>query len=197
MGYLDLSDKQAAPGKSIRATVDGLRISVEYENDQRNLDLGKIERVTMHWSVGPYAMAFDGYHYNIVFDEGKKKAHVVKTLKVGQYGRHAFKANKHNIGVGFAAMMKTDPDTLQGKCPITAEMLTVGACFVAEFMAWHGLDPRTNALTDHRRVDVEVGRAQKTDIGRYFDSFKIEVIKHYDLLKAGKAKFAYKAILVD
>jgi len=197
MGYLDLSDKQAKPGKALRATVDGLPITVEYENDQRHLDLGKIERVTMHWSVGPYAMAFDGYHYNVVFDVARKKAHVVKTLKISQYGRHAFKANKSNIGVGFAAMMKTDPDTLTGKCPITAEMLDVASQFVAEFMCWHNLDPRTKDLTDHRLVDIEIGRNQKSDIGKYFPDFKNSVISKYDSLKSGKSKFSYKAILVD
>jgi len=197
MGYLDLSDKHAKAGKPVRATVDGLRITLEYENDQRHMDLGKIERVTMHWSVGPYTMAFDGYHYNIVFDVAANKAHVVKTLKIKEYGRHAFKANAKNIGVGFAAMMKTDPDTLQGKCPVTPEMLKVASVFVAEFMAWHGLDPRTADLTDHRRVDIEIGRNQKSDIGGYFNPLKDMVIAHYDLLKSGKVKFTYKNILVD
>lgn len=197
MGYLNLSNRRAAPARALRATVDGLRITVEYENDQRHLKLGQVQRVTMHWSVGTYAQAWDGYHYNIVFDEAKKKAHVVKTLLLSQYGRHAYKANKHNVGIGFCAMFKTNPETLQGKCPITPEMLAVGAQFVAEFMAWHQLDPRTNDLTDHRQVDIEIGRREKIDIGKYFDDFKKDVIVRYDALKSGKAKFQYKNILKD
>ena len=197
MGYLDLSNKLATPGRPVRGTVGGLPITVMYENDQRHLALGTIKRVTMHWSVGTYAQAWDGYHYNIVFDEAKNKAHVVKTLKLSQYGRHAFKANAHNVGVGFCAMFKTNPNTLQGKCPITQEMLTVGAQFVAEFMAWHGLDPHTDDLTAHKRVDIEIGRREKVDIGKYFMPFQAAVCAHYDALKAGKAKFQYKKILVD
>lgn len=197
MGYRDMSDQAPKPGRPLQGSINGLKFTVEFENDQRNLDLGPIERVTMHWSVGPYAMAFDGYHYNIIFDKAKNDAHVIKTLKISNYGRHAFKANKGNIGVGFAAMFKTNPDTLQGVCPITPKMLAVGAQFVAEFMAWHKLDPRTQDLVDHKQVDIEIGRRQKVDIGAYFKPFKEDVIKRYDALKAGKVKFQYKNILVD
>jgi hypothetical protein len=197
VGYRDMSKEAARPGRPLQGTINGLKYTVQHENEQRGMALGPIERITMHWSVGTYAMAFDGYHYNIIFDQAKNQAHVIKTLKISEYGQHAFKANKSNIGVGFSAMFKTNPDTMQGMCPVTPEMMAVGAQFVAEFMAWHKLDPRTDDLTDHLRVDKEIGRNQKVDIGRLFLPFKEDVIRRYDALKAGKVKFQYKEILVD
>lgn len=197
MGYKDLSGKHASKGRPIVASIAKLPITVQFGNTQRHMKLGKIKRITMHWSVGPYTMAFDDYHVNILFDEATGEAHVIKTLKYSEMGRHAAQANTGNIGIGFAAMMKTNTSTGEGRYPITGRMLAVAAQFVAEFCCWHNLDPRTDALTDHKRVDIEVGRKSKIDIGLYFEPFKADVIARYDALKAGKLKFQYRGILTD
>lgn len=196
MGYQDISDHSAP----YSGEVDGLSFKVEAANTQKDKPLGDIRRVVVHWTAGDYSTAYDDYHYCAVYDAGRAMTHILKTLKIAQYGRHAFEANGHNIGFSFCAMegaTDNEADGSAGTHPITLEMLVAGAIFLAEFFAWHQLDPRSNALTDHHQVDIEIGRCQKWDIKPYFEKLKELVIAHHDDLKAGRATFAYKSILVD
>lgn len=190
MGYIDLSDE---PGDG-RHDVDGLDVVLEVENDQRGMKLGKIKRVIMHWTGGSYRMVHDVYHYCIVYDKLKDRAHVVKLLKLNQLGKHAFKANTGAVGMSLCGMRNAVPSNL-GEAPITKAQLEVAAQFAAEFCAWHKLP--VTAVTDHYQVDIEVGRGQKQDIKIYWAEFKRLLEERYDALKGGKAQFQYKGILTD
>lgn len=196
MGYTDLSTKTFARGSMLRATVAGLPILVEGTHSSRGGgSLGRIKHITFHWTVGSYVMCYDDYHANVVFDQTKRAAHVVKTLKTSEKGEHAYLANSHNYGITFCAMQKTDPKTGAGKYPITSEMLAAGAQYAAEICLWHKLDPE-QAITDHYRVDrwPGVNRREKIDIGFYFEDLKADILRRYEALKAG-APFQYRGLL--
>lgn len=193
MGYLDLSSK-TGPSRRFRAVVDGLPIMVVPENSQRRMRLGKIKRVTMHWSACDYQTTFDAYHYCIVYDKKADKAHVVRMLKLNQMGQHAAKANTGNVGVSFMAMKGADT-TQFGSFPVTNTMLKVGARFVAEFCFRYKLDPE-KAVTDHEHVDREVGNppGRRWDIRPYLAEFKKLVIEQHSRLIRGD-KYQYGGIL--
>ena len=204
MGYLDISDRQPFTG---HVTVDGLDVSLCEENDQKHEDLGDVQKVVIHWSAGPYTLAFNAYHYCLVYDAKTKQTHVLKTLKLTQKGKHAYKFNSHAVGISFMAM-RSYVQSWHGPSPITDEMLNSGAKFIAEFMAWHALDPHKSHpeasyaeasmhLLDHQQVDRIIGRCQKVDIEPYRAKLWTAIIARYDALKLSKEKFAYRGLLED
>jgi hypothetical protein len=193
MGYLDVSHFVPFAG---HADVDGFRIELEAANTQKAQALGAIEKVVIHWTDGVFNQVYDDYHYCIVWDEVAAKAHVVKTCPLSQLGRHAFDYNHHAVGISYCAMF-VDPHTGRHH-DISPAMLDAGAKFVAEFCAWHRLDPRRiDQLMDHWKVDQIIGRKQKVDIQKYWPQFLELTLAHYDALKAGHESFDYRLILTD
>ena len=203
MGYIDLSDRKPFAGA---AEVEGLGISLFAENDQIDQELGPIEGVVLHWSAGPYTAVFNAYHYCLVWDTASGQMHVAKTLKLAQLGQHAYRFNHHRIGISWMAMRSCVPGDF-GPCPITPAFLDAGARFVAEFTAWHQLDPDREfnlsaggpwpALLDHDQVDQIVGRNEKWDLRPYRAELFAAVRSHFAALKAGHQEFVYKGILTD
>lgn len=187
--------------------------SLFYENDQADEALGKPERVIFHWSAGRYNQAWDGYHYNIGFNDKTKTAVVMRCLGLNQKGKHLWGRNGGSVGISLLAMANG--------FPVTEEQMQAAARLAAEYCAWRHIDPRAKEIvpqmmsdsrasriwatgkqitmpvvTDHARYANEDGYGRwRNDIGTKFSPIYNELLKIYDGLKAGREKFQFQAIL--
>ncbi len=202
MGYANLAKQRGV--RITKASVDGLPITVVLANKQASEPLGPIRRVVMHWTADRYTKCYDDYHFCIVYDKAKKKAHVVKTLQLTQKGMHAYHFNTGSLGVSFCAMVGATQEDY-GECPVVGEMVEVGSQFVAELLALTGLDPRTVGklpglqahLLDHFQIDRVIEKSGRWDIVPLWKDFVTRVQDKYDALKSGRLAYCYKGIILE
>lgn len=111
--------------------------------------MGKLNKITVHWSVSRYDQTFNDYHYMIKFDMNTKKASVWKGIYKpednencldGKYAPHCKLANTGNIGVSFCAMLGYKSPKDVGKYPITREQAELMFELVAELCIKYKID---------------------------------------------------------
>lgn len=192
MGYIDAS-KLFQPGAQPTIEVEAATVTLTWENGESMDPLAPIKRVVIHWTAGPYLMAFNSYHYVAVWDAAAKQAHVVQCLQLGQLGQHTYRFNTGSVGIALACM---GPG-----CPTVPELLDAGARFTAEFMAWHQLDPHqlgANSeaqLIDHATVNEFIDQGGKIDIRDVWSEFVAKVQAYHAQLKAGTIQWRYEEII--
>jgi hypothetical protein len=200
--------------------VDGFKVNLLRENSQADEPLGPPKGLVYHWSAGTYDQAFDAYHYSIVFDKAKQKAHVIKNLSVTQKGQHLWTRNSNMLAISFSAMRGAVNTTNHaGLYPVTPEMITAAAKLGAELCAWYSIDPRSAltlpkkkimgqslvpvqgtievpAVTDHATVaKFDQYFPDRVDVGSFMVPIKYQLNDHYDKLKSKTAEFMYKGIV--
>lgn len=134
--------------------------------------MGKLNKVTIHYSVGRYSQTFNDYHYMIKYDPATKKASVWKGIYKpednencmdGKYAPHCRLANTGNIGVSFCAMYGYKSPKDVGKYPITREQAELMFELVAELCVKYKIDIKE--VKTHYERDRELQRPSgKIDI---------------------------------
>jgi hypothetical protein len=141
--------------------VGDMTVQLIDDNDQDHEPLGKAIGVVPHWSAGTYAQAFNGYHFQIVYNPVTKKAYVVKCLPTTAKGQHLWGRNSGFFAVSFAAMRGAS-EQHHGKYPVTPEQMELAAQLIAELCAWKGINPAVKVTVPELKMTPDQKRLVPT-----------------------------------